>query len=542
MKLDDLDLRELLEFHPQGGVMRFAGERALLLDAMAFGVLRKTLIETLGRGAARGIVTRFGYAHGYRVARTMKTAIPWDSEDEWRLSGARLHKLQGLVVPAPLASEPSVGGPEPFVEQIWKDSFEAEQHLIHMGRCEEPVCWQQCGFASGYLSYANEREIFCMEVRCRGRGDAVCHMVCRPRAEWGEAFAPQLAYYDTSTLDAALEAAARKLKQAEQKLRAHEQRLTPYRAEVEATGLTVKSQAMEKVLELARRVASVDTTVLISGESGVGKERIARFVHDQSERAGRAFVAINCGALPEPLLESELFGHIRGAFTGATQDRPGLFEAAAGGTLFLDEIGEVSPAMQVKLLRVLQEREIRRVGENRNRPVDVRVLAATNRNLADEVKVGRFRQDLYYRLRVIELAIPPLRERRDDILPLARLFLAGSAKKTRTRITSFTPAAGAQLQRYAWPGNVRELENAIERAVVLASGPRIDVDDLPAEIVEATTAAWIPGDARSLADVEKSYILAVVKAHDGNRAQAAAQLKIGVATLYRKLAEYGLSE
>jgi DNA-binding NtrC family response regulator len=446
------------------------------------------------------------------------------------------------VVPAPLASEPSVGGPEPFVEQIWKDSFEAEQHLIHMGRCEEPVCWQQCGFASGYLSYANEREIFCMEVRCRGRGDAVCHMVCRPRAEWGEAFAPQLAYYDTSTLDAALEAAARKLKQAEQKLRAHEQRLTPYRAEVEATGLTVKSQAMEKVLELARRVASVDTTVLISGESGVGKERIARFVHDQSERAGRAFVAINCGALPEPLLESELFGHIRGAFTGATQDRPGLFEAAAGGTLFLDEIGEVSPAMQVKLLRVLQEREIRRVGENRNRPVDVRVLAATNRNLADEVKVGRFRQDLYYRLRVIELAIPPLRERRDDILPLARLFLAGSAKKTRTRITSFTPAAGAQLQRYAWPGNVRELENAIERAVVLASGPRIDVDDLPAEIVEATTAAWIPGDARSLADVEKSYILAVVKAHDGNRAQAAAQLKIGVATLYRKLAEYGLSE
>jgi two-component system, NtrC family, response regulator HydG len=297
MKLDDLDLRELLEFDPKGGVMRFAGERALLLDAMAFGVLRKTLVETLGMGGARGIITRFGYAHGYRVARTMKTAIPWDSENEWRISGARLHKLQGLVVPVPLEREASVGGPEPFVEQVWKDSFEAEQHLIHMGRCDEPVCWQQCGFASGYLSYANQREIFCIEVRCRGRGDAVCHMVCRPREEWSEKLAPQLAYYDTSTLEVALEDAARKLKKVERKLREHEQQLAPYSAEVETGGLTVKSPAMDKVLELAQRVSRVDSTVLITGESGVGKERIARYIHDQSERAARAFVAINCLAM-----------------------------------------------------------------------------------------------------------------------------------------------------------------------------------------------------------------------------------------------------
>ena len=541
MNLDDLDLRELLDFDPKGGVMRFAGERALLMDAMAFGILRKTLIETLGLGGARGIITRFGYAHGYRMARTMKTAIPWDNENEWRISGARLHKLQGLVVPAPLTREASVGGPEPFVEQIWKDSFEAEQHLIHMGRSDEPVCWQQCGFASGYLSYANGRDIYCVEVRCRGRGDAVCHMVCRPREEWDEEFAPQLAYYETSSLEVALEDAARKLKQAERKLRAHEQRLAPFDAEVEHAGLTVKSPAMDKVIELAQRVARVDSTVLISGESGVGKERIARFIHEHSERADRSFVAINCGALPEQLLESELFGHAKGSFTGATQDRAGLFEEAAGGTLFLDEIGEVSHAMQVKLLRVLQEREVRRVGENKNRPVDVRVLAATNRNLAEEVKAGRFRQDVYYRLRVIELVIPPLRERAEDILPLARLFLAETAKRTKSSITAFTPAAAEQLQRYAWPGNVRELENAIERAVVMATGPRIDVGDLPSELVSSKATGWIPGDERSLADVEKSYILAVLEAHDGNRAKTAAQLKIGVATLYRKLAEYGLS-
>jgi transcriptional regulator with PAS, ATPase and Fis domain len=366
-------------------------------------------------------------------------------------------------------------------------------------------------------------------------------MVCRPREEWAAEFAPQLAYYETATLEVALEVAARKLKQAERKLRAHEQQLAPFSAEVETAGLTVKSPAMDKVIELAQRVARVDSTVLISGESGVGKERIAHFIHDRSERSVRGFVAINCGALPEQLLESELFGHTKGSFTGATQDRPGLFEEATGGTLFLDEIGEVSHAMQVKLLRVLQEREIRRIGENKNRPVDVRVLAATNRNLSEEVKAGRFRQDLYYRLRVIELTIPPLRERPEDILPLARVFLAATAKRTKTDITAFTPAAAEQLQRHSWPGNVRELENAIERAVVMATGPRIDVDDLPAELVQSAATGWVPGDERSLADVEKSYILAVLKAHDGNRTKAAAQLKIGLATLYRKLAEYGVT-
>ena len=193
-------------------------------------------------------------------------------------------------------------------------------------------------------------------------------------------------------------------------------------------------------------------------------------------------MAVNCGAVPETLLESELFGHARGAFTGAERDRPGLFEAANGGTLFLDEIGEISAGMQVKLLRVLQEREVRRVGENRSRPVDVRVVAATNRDLAEEVAAGRFRQDLYYRLRVIELRVPPLRERREDILPLARVFLAETARRMGRKVTGFTPRAADQLLRYAWPGNVRELENAIERAVALCSGSRIEVEDLPEEL------------------------------------------------------------
>jgi DNA-binding NtrC family response regulator len=294
---------------------------------------------------------------------------------------------------------------------------------------------------------------------------------------------------------------------------------------------------MQRVLYLARRVAQVDTTVLITGESGVGKERVARLIHDESARTAGPFVAINCGAVPETLLESELFGHARGSFTGATQDRPGLFEAANHGTLLLDEIGEVPPAMQVKLLRVLQEREVRRVGENKPRPVNVRVIAATNRDLVEEIRAARFRQDLYYRLRVVELRVPPLRERRDDILPLARTFLAASGERLGRKSLSFSPAAAQRLLHHDWPGNVRELENAVERAAVLASGPRVEAEDLPDDV--RAVAATETGNPCSLADVERRHILAVLRASEGNRAKAAATLGIGVATLYRKIKEYG---
>jgi two-component system, NtrC family, response regulator HydG len=541
MRLDDLDLRELFAFDPKGGVMRFAGDRALILDTLALGLLRSTLIETVGADAARGIFTRFGYAHGRRTAMTLKTALPWDSEREWQLAGARLHKLQGYVVPGPVTKS-LVPGPPPFVENLWYDSYEAEQHLIHIGRSEQPVCWSQCGFGSGYVSYAYDREIYFVELRCRGRGDAVCHVVGRPREEWDEEHAAQLSYFDMACLDDAVEQVTKKLKQAERQLRSRKQQLASLRVDPDtAAAIEAKSPAMAKVLELVERVAKVDSTVLITGESGVGKERLARMLHEQSGRAERPLVAINCGALPETLLESELFGHTKGAFTGATQDRPGLFEEASGGTLFLDEIGEVTPAVQVKLLRALQEHEVRRVGENRNRTVDVRIVAATNRNLEDEVKAGHFRQDLYYRLRVIELAVPPLRERREDILPLARTLLASAAQRTRSKATSFTPAAADQLQRYGWPGNVRELENALERAAVLATGTRIDASDLPKEIADAVASSFVPGDKRTLADVERDYILAVLEAQGGNRTKAAAALSISSATLYRKLAAYGVT-
>jgi transcriptional regulator with PAS, ATPase and Fis domain len=295
---------------------------------------------------------------------------------------------------------------------------------------------------------------------------------------------------------------------------------------------------MRAVLALARRAAAVDTTVLIEGESGVGKERVARLIHEESPRAAAPFLAINCGAISEGLLESELFGHVRGAFTGATQDHAGLFEAAAGGTLFLDEIGELPLAMQAKLLRVLQEREVRRVGETRSRAVDVRVLAASNRDLAQEVEARRFRKDLYYRLRVIGLVIPPLRERKDDVLPLARTLLAGAAARLGRAAVQLSPAAADQLLRHAWPGNVRELGNAIERAVALGAGGRIEPQDLPEEVRAARPLVPSWSGTATLAELERTAIVSALEQHGGNRERAAAQLGIGSATLYRKLGQY----
>jgi DNA-binding NtrC family response regulator len=532
MRPEDLDLRELLDYSPQGGPMHFAGQRVLLVDAMSLGMLRGELFAILGRTGARGVLTRLGYAHGVHTARALRTAFPWDSEAEWRRAGGRLHTLQGLMRFEALPDGPGA----PFAHAVWHDSYEAEQHLLHFGQSDEPVCWSLAGFASGYLSAANERKILVLEDRCRGKGDAICRMVGRPREEWEPAVLEKVQpFFENACLEAALSTLAGELKKTERKLRSRRRDL----GDDEGGDAGARAPAMRRVLEMASRVAAVDSTVLLLGESGVGKERLARTIHAESARAGGPFVAVNLGAVPETLMESEIFGHAKGAFTGATADRPGLFEAAHGGTLLLDEIGELPLPMQVKLLRVLQERSVRRVGENRDRPVDARVIAATNRDLGAEVAAGRFRQDLYYRLRVIELKIPPLRERKEDLLALARLFVAEQARRLGRKISGLTPDALAKIIRYPWPGNVRELENAIERAVVLARGERVEEEDLPDEVRAAQAAPPSPGaGTRPLDEVEREHILAAVASANGNKTRAAQELGIGIATLHRKLKQY----
>lgn len=312
--------------------------------------------------------------------------------------------------------------------------------------------------------------------------------------------------------------------------------------------LVAKSPRMRRVLELADRAAPSEATVLITGESGTGKERLARYLHEHSRRSTGPFVAVNCGALPEALLESELFGHVKGAFTGAMSDKKGLFEAAGGGTLFLDEIGETSLAMQVRLLRALQERTVRPVGATKDVEVDVRIIAATNQDLAAMVEAKSFRKDLYYRLRVVPLELPALRDRRDDLLPLARQFIARTCAENSCGPCALSSDVLDALGRYSWPGNIRELENAIERAVILAEGqPRIEVGDLPPEIrgegSEPTVADDTEAEAasiRPLSEVERLHILETLDRLGGNRKAAAEALGIGENTLWRRLKSYGL--
>jgi transcriptional regulator with PAS, ATPase and Fis domain len=471
----------------------------------------------------------------------MQSDFKWSSDEDWRRAGTRIHALEGLF-----RVEPESQGPLSREGVMLVDCYEAEQHLLHFGRADAPMCWTVCGLTSGYLSRTAGKEIYVLEDRCMGKGDAACRLFGRTREEWGNERAEELRFFKpdhlAESLDVSLHRVTETLKTAERKLREHRRALVRVGRDIEEPlGIVAKSPPMRQLVDVARRLAKVDSTVLITGESGSGKERIARLVHEESSRAAGPFIAVNCGAITETLLESELFGHARGAFTGATQDRPGLFEAANSGTLLLDEVGEVSPGMQVKLLRTLQEREIRRVGENKSRQVDVRVLAATNRELAHGVAGGSFRQDLYYRLKVVELQVPSLRERRDDVLPLARVLLADAALRMKRKIFGLSPAAADQLLRYQWPGNVRELENAMERAVALACGSRVELEDLPEEIRGAFPAPVASkGKVRPLDEVERDYILAALELNGGNQTHTAAQLRIGPATLYRKLKSYGL--
>lgn len=306
------------------------------------------------------------------------------------------------------------------------------------------------------------------------------------------------------------------------------------RADAEIIG---QSEAIRAVFDLVEKVSSTSANVLIEGESGTGKELVARAIHFQSDRADKPFLAINCGALPESLLESELFGHVKGSFTGAVADKIGYFRSAAGGTLFLDEVGDMPPALQVKLLRALQEREVTPIGSSVPVRFDARIIAATNKRLETEMAEGRFREDLYYRLNVVEIDVPPLRERREDIPVLVEHFISSSARRQGIVEKEVSSAAKELFNNYDWPGNVRELEHVIERALIL-SGDQIDVNDLPVKLTGNTSSAAGDDKFKSLDQVEREYILEVLESVSQDKAVAAKILGIDLSTLYRKLKRY----
>jgi two-component system response regulator HydG len=303
---------------------------------------------------------------------------------------------------------------------------------------------------------------------------------------------------------------------------------------------------MQRVLRLISKVAPTESTVLITGESGTGKELVARSIHLQSSRAAEEFVPVNCGALPEALFESELFGHVKGSFTGAVSDKPGLFELADSGTLFLDEVAEMPPSTQVKLLRVLEERRIRRVGGRDFVPVDIRIITATNRNIQEALAGGDFRRDLYYRLNVFQIDLPPLRERREDIPLLAMYFLERYNRRAGKKITDFSKGVQRALLSYSYPGNVRELENAVERAVTLSDGDTITEAVLPPAVTESPVLMLAEGgdgyysDSLTLQEIEELHIQRVLARHGWNMTHAAKSLGISRSTLWRKLDRHGL--
>lgn len=456
-----------LHFSPDSGHIQLFDQRMLLMHASSFAEMRRELIDALGAGKARELLTRLGYQQGLEDGRRVRGLGVSDLDASLAL-GPRLREIEGFVRNRPVeAMRCDMERGEFFGNYLWTASWEAQAHLAQCGVSGAPACWIMAGYADGYCTAVTGMPIHWREVECAAMGHAHCRVIGRPLAEW-------------SRLDgeAGRDAADTRF------LRIDTFVSTPAKGReageaADFEGFVGVSAGFNAVASLVRKVAPTDSTVLFRGESGVGKECFARALHSISPRAGGPMVSINCAAIPPDLVEAELFGVEKGAYTGATASRPGRFERANGGTLFLDEITSLALSAQGKVLRALQEREFERVGGTEVCKVDVRIVAAANLDLRAEVEAGRFRQDLFYRLNVFPVEIPPLRERREDIPLLVALFLERSAARCRKAVSGLSARAYAALWDYDWPGNVRELENMIERGVILAEpGGSIDVQHL----------------------------------------------------------------
>ena len=550
MNVQDLQLLEVLEIDPVEGLITFRDQRMLILGAGAMGLLRKELIETLGAATARRLLLRFGYADGYHDAVSFRAHFQWRDPIEGMLAGIRLHTLEGVVHAEPIKLEYDPGQGSFHAEIVWRRSYEAEQHLHHHGRATEPVCWTLVGYVSGFASACLGNPVYFRETACAGQGGESCSLIGREAGAWGSDLPALRLDFQGADLKAHVErlraSVERQARELERRRRALERRgreTTDSLAERSiryalSKQFVARSTGMREVLELAARVAPLDTTILVTGESGTGKEFVARMIHEQSPRARGPLVSVNCAALTETLLESELFGHVRGAFTGAARDKVGLFEQAARGTLFLDEVGDMTPALQAKLLRALQEREIRPVGGDRVVKVTARVVAATNRDLRRHAAAGTFREDLYFRLAAFVIGIPPLRNRREDIPLMVHTFLRRAAKRCQKDVRRVSADAMTRLGQYPWPGNVRELEHAIERAVILARGSVVTAREFAPEIREAAPPAE---PLYNLKSHEARLIRDALLRYKGHRRQVAEALGISTVSLWRKMRLYAIT-
>ena len=453
---DFQDLTEQIQFQSTEGKIWLGEKRMLLMQLSALAAFRREMVNTIGIERAKGFFLRLGYQSGLRDAELARKLRPHCSELDIFLAGPQLHSLTGMVkvVPIEIDIDQETGGF--YGELDWIDSFEVEICQTELGQMDEPVCWSLLGYACAYTSSFMGRQIIFREVTCRGCGDEKCHIVGKPAEEWEDA-EEFIQYFKADPM-------IEELYDLQSQVSSLRSSLEKQQGQYYGIG---QSASYNKVCKMIDKAALGKVSVLLLGETGVGKEVIARSVHLRSDRAEQPFVAVNCAAIPPDLIEAELFGVEKGAYTGANQSRPGRFECAHGGTIFLDEVVELTPRAQATLLRVLQERELERVGDNRTRSVNVRVIAATNESLAEAVENGKFRADLYYRLNVFSVKIPPLRERQEDLPLLVEHFLEKFHAEYNKRTLGLSDKALALCMNYVWPGNIRELENVIERGVIL---------------------------------------------------------------------------
>lgn len=458
---DAQDLIEQIRFESEEGKIWLDEQRMLLIHSSVMGLLRKELIQTMGVERAKGFLMRFGYHTGWRDAELGKKIRPDLSDEEAFMVGPQLHAIKGMVKVTPKVLDFNIDSGDFYGEFRWENSHEVEAHIANYGHSDVPVCWTLIGYASGFATFYMNRQIIFKETHCAGTGESCCHIVGKPSEEWEDTEDLEKYLLPDPLIEQlfALQSEVNELK--DQFRNADEEELVLFNS-------VGHSGAFKNICHLMGKASKSKVTVLLQGETGVGKEAVAKGLHNNSDRSEEAFVAVNCACIPPDLIEAELFGVEKGAYTGATQSREGKFERANRGTIFLDEVIELSSRAQATLLRVLQEGELERVGDNRTRRIDVRVVAATNEDLEIAVKEGRFRADLYYRLNVYPIHIPPLRDRTEDISLLIEHFLKKYCALYNKKIIAVSDKAMQSLMQYKWPGNIRELENMIERGVILA--------------------------------------------------------------------------
>lgn len=465
---DQVDLWSKLRFDAESGAVWLGDHRMLLMHARSLGAFRNQLIKSLGTSRATALLLRMGFDSGTQDARLARNLVGDGGLEEVFMLGPRLHSLEGVVKVETVESDFDLETRSFKGRFNWSSSWESDTHLEEFGVGEECTCWNQVGYASGYVTSFLGKPVYFREIMCRTKGDAQCTIV----ADTNDCVSdddPMVRALRPDDIAGELQDMADELDQ----LRAY------LRQDLEPGELIGRSQAFCGAFNLLKRAATSPITVLLLGETGVGKEMFSRWLHDNSPRREGPFVAINCGAIPHDLVESELFGVEAGAFTGAQKTRIGRFERASGGTLFLDEIGEMPLSSQVKLLRALQTGEIERLGASSPRKVDVRVVAATNINLQTAVDAKLFRADLYYRLNPYPIQIPSLRERKEDIPLFVSALVERIGRRYGKVLHGVSDKALAALVAYHWPGNIRELENVIERGVLLtAPGSYIEHESL----------------------------------------------------------------